>query len=175
MKKVLVDQNNFPVAFYDDQIHEDIPSEALDISDTHWGELISHNGAAKFINNSIEIVTPVSTTEDVSFERDLRIAAGQPVTISDGRTFTVQTRDEKDFRNINGLVLKAILLQSNGDTTTTITFRDADDNDQTLTASQMIEVGTIVGDKVDNIYKKSWTLKAMSPIPDNFRDNLFWV
>lgn len=87
----------------------------------------------------------------------------------------MQTRDEKDFRNINGLVSKAILLQLAGDTATTITFRDASDVDQILTAGQMIEVGSIVGAKVDAIYKKSWALKDTNPIPENYTDDTHWT
>lgn len=117
--------------------------------------------------------TPPPTSSDVSSERDRRIALGSTITISDNRTFTVQTRNETDFRNLNGLVSKAIVMTMMGDSGTLV-FRDADNTDQTLTAAQMIEVGSLVAAKVDAIYKASWTIKGLDPIPSDYADNARW-
>lgn len=118
---------------------------------------------------------PAPTRDDVSLERDRRIASGHTIVLSDARTFTVQTRNEADFRNINGLVLKDTLLQMQSDTTTEIIFRDADNVDQTLTAPFMIELGNLVAAAVDNLYKKSWTLKDADPIPSDYTDDSYWA
>jgi hypothetical protein len=82
------------------------------------------------------------------------------VTLPDNRTFTVDTRNEVDFRNINGLATKSALMLLQGDATTTSTFRDADNVDQVMTAPELAAMAQAVGAGVDALYKKSWALRT---------------
>jgi hypothetical protein len=110
----------------------------------------------------------------VDQERDRRIAAGSSVTIGN-TTFTAQTRDEIDFRNINGLVSKGILLLMQSDLTTTVPFRDADNNEQLLNAQAMVSMGEQVATKVSTIYQYAWYLKTLSPLPETYNSDQWWT
>ena len=110
----------------------------------------------------------------INKERTRRISLGQSITLSDGRTFVVQTRTEEDFRNLNGLVSKALVYAMAQQLEAEIYFRDAANNVQTLTPAQMIECGELVAASVQAIYQASWDLKALSTIPDNYADDEHW-
>lgn len=56
-----------------------------------------------------------------------------------------------------------------------MTFRDADNIDHELTAAQVIEMGVQAAQAVDAIYKASWAIKAMEPIPVDFRQDSYWL
>ena len=111
----------------------------------------------------------------ISAERTRRIALGTMATVTGIGSFLVDTRDEVDFRNINGLTAKGIVLSMSGDTTTTVTFRDANNVDRVMNGAQLIEFGASIGNVVDVLYKKSWALKAMDPIPDDITDDQYWT
>ena len=110
----------------------------------------------------------------VSEERDRRIAAGISVTVSN-TTFTVQTRDEVDFRNVNGLVSKGILLVSTGDVITTVPFRDLDNVEHELTATDLISMGEQVAANVTKIYQYAWYLKSLDPVPETYNSDQWWT
>lgn len=109
----------------------------------------------------------------IGAERDRRIAAGHRIALSTGKSFTVQTRDERDFRNIQGLSSVGVVRQAKGDAAT-ITFRDADNEDHSMTPAEVIEMGLRVAAAVDAIYKASWALKDMTRIPADFSDDKHW-
>lgn len=111
----------------------------------------------------------------ISAERARRVALGTMATVTGIGSFLVDTRDEVDFRNINGLTAKGIVLSMSGDTTTTVTFRDANNVDRVMNGAQLIEFGASIGNVVDVLYKKSWALKAMDPIPDDITDDQYWT
>lgn len=72
---------------------------------------------------------------------------------------TIQTRDEVDFRNINGLVSMALILTGMGDTVTTIGFRDMDNVTHWITAPQIISMGVFINTKVSANYANAWRIK----------------
>ena len=112
------------------------------------------------------------TTDDVNAERAARIERGTTVTV-DGVAIKVQGREE-DTRNLQGLAFAAQLRLSTGDTTTTITFRDGDNVDRILTPLQVISLWSQSAAYVSAIYAKSWAIKAMSPIPADFKSDSYW-
>ena len=59
-KYAIFDQSGFPKAFYDDEIHENIPLEAISITEEQWLEFINNQGKRKwnFSTNKIEVYTP---------------------------------------------------------------------------------------------------------------------
>lgn len=158
---------------------------ATRISDRTWqvhlpGDTIHIVGGATSEAEAIDIfrqglLPPPLCGADVSMERDRRISHGQTITTAAGVTMTVQTRNESDMINLNGLVTRAMVmltLQQPG----TITFRDQGNTDHTLTPAQMIEVGSLVAASIDRLYKRSWALKdAPGGIPADFTDDRHWA
>jgi hypothetical protein len=118
---------------------------------------------------------PVDASAGVDLELARRIALGVTVTLSTGKTIPVQTRDDTDFRNINGLSTCGLALQGQGSTQTTV-FRDANNQSWTLAPAELVEMGLKVLAGVQAIYAKSWALKAMSPIPADYATNdSYWT
>lgn len=126
-------------------------------------------GVMRVWNLQKKIITP----EQVNAERDRRIQAGVDVTLGE-KNFRVQTRHDQDFRNINGLVSKGILLLMSQDPETT-PFRDEADVTHDLSGAEMISMGKQVGAHVSFLYQKAWDLKALDPIPLNYTSDEWWV
>lgn len=94
---------------------------------------------------------------DVNRTRDEMIARGAPITIGES-SLTAQTRDERDFRNITGLVTAAILAQAAG-SSATMPFRDADDAVWDLAPAEVILLGTQAMAWVQAHYQAAWAHK----------------
>lgn len=109
----------------------------------------------------------------VDAERDRRIALGVTITIDATQVqIPVQTRNETDFRNLNGLVSQALVnlsLASNDP----ISFRDANNTVHTLTPAEMIELGSDVAAHVQSVYTAAWQLKS-GVIPGDYADDQHW-
>jgi|CXWL01.1.fsa_nt_gi hypothetical protein len=116
---------------------------------------------------------PVSS-KDVSKARDSRISEGATITLSSGLSIPVQTRNETDFRNINGLVSQAIVYTIINQPNATIIFRGTDDVEYNLTPSLMIELGSKVAQRVQSIYEAAWVIKKMDPIPSDYNESYRW-
>lgn len=82
---------------------------------------------------------------------------------------------EQSRSNIAGLTTLAIILAGQGVTTPITTFRDAANVDHALTPSQAIALGVQAAQRVDAVYKKSWALKAMNPIPADYTADSYWT
>ena len=65
--------------------------------------------------------------------------------------------DEKSQANITAIV--SMLIANNIPDTYKSVYRSKTNNNHELTKLQMIELGTVIGAKVTEIYQKSWTLK----------------
>lgn len=115
-----------------------------------------------------------SLNEAINAERDRRISLGATVSLTSGKSFTVQMRDQRDWRNTNGLGSAGIARIIAGDNSTPVTFRDADNNEHSLTPPELVEMGLQVAARVDAIYNSSWAIKAMSPIPEDFTEDKYW-
>ena len=108
----------------------------------------------------------------VNAERDRRIALGAHVSVG-GQSFTIDTRDERDFRNIQGRVTAAQLALSLGQGTT-FQFRDASDVTRLLSAAEIIEMGLQAMAHVEAHYAASWVLKDMASPPADVTADQFW-
>lgn len=104
----------------------------------------------------------------ISAERDRRIALGCSIDFGGGMTFTADTRNDTDFRNINGLVTYAVTEQAAGrGAEATIPFRDAANVTHILTPDQVVALGRAVSQRVALIYATSWGIKdAVAGAPD---------
>ena len=63
-KYAVFNEQGFPIAFYNDEIHTNIPAEAIAISEQDWLEFIDNQGQRKwnFQTNQIEVYTPPPPT-----------------------------------------------------------------------------------------------------------------
>lgn len=113
-----------------------------------------------------------ATPDDVNRERDHRIAAGVTVDIG-GLGIPVQTRDERDFRNINGLVSRALVAKI-AQSAATIQFRASDNTVYDMSPDHLLSLGEQVAAHVQAIYAASWAIKALDPIPSDYADDARW-
>jgi hypothetical protein len=61
MKYTTLDANGLPTAFYSDDIHKNIPTDAIEITDEQWLECINNSGARQFVNGVlIAYVSPIT-------------------------------------------------------------------------------------------------------------------
>lgn len=109
----------------------------------------------------------------VDGERERRIALPLTVTVAGLGRFPIDM-DGTSQRNLNGLASAAILRTMQGDVTL-ITFRDADNVDQVMTPPQVLQMGMQVAARIDAIYKASWAIKALDPIPADFGEDSYWL
>lgn len=59
MKYAIINENNFPVAFYASEVHgENIPAEAIEITDEQWRELVENQGQRKLVDGEVVEYTP---------------------------------------------------------------------------------------------------------------------
>jgi len=53
MKYAILSTNGLPTAFYSDDIHSDIPKEAIEITEDQWLECINNQGARYFVDGAL--------------------------------------------------------------------------------------------------------------------------
>lgn len=63
MKYAILDTNGLPTAFYSDDIHSNIPQEAIEITNEQWLECINNQGQRAFINGALVTYVPTITPE----------------------------------------------------------------------------------------------------------------
>jgi hypothetical protein len=97
-----------------------------------------------------------------------RIAAGKVI---DG--VYVTGRDD-DARNLTNLALGAQLRIASGDSTTETVFRDGNNSDHSLTPPQLLSLWQHSAAYVSALYAASWAIKAVVPIPADFKDDSYW-
>lgn len=147
-------------------------ASSLDLPDRKFRDAWVFNGNAVELDvNKLNVIMRRLVNE----ERDRRIVQGQSVDVSGVGVFTMDTRNEADFRNLNGLALKGTLLMIAADAVTTTEVRDSADQSHYLTGAQLISMAEQVAAKVSAIYAASWALKAMDPIPSDYADDSYWT
>jgi hypothetical protein len=82
----------------------------------------------------------------------------------------IQTRDERDFININGVVTNAILFKAAGVTDPVILFRAQSDTNYQLTPDQAIALGIAVASRSTQLYARKWELKDAIDSADSIDD-----
>ena len=103
----------------------------------------------------------------VAAERLRREQLGVAYTFSGDVPGVVQTRDDTDTRNIQGVVTTALILQAQGVTDPVLSFRDAQNVEHPLTPSQAIALGMTVSSAVKALYSAKWAHDAaIELLPD---------
>ena len=108
------------------------------------------------------------TTAQVNAERERRILVGA--------TFygVAVTGDPQTVTNLANLGLGASIRLGAGDTTTVTPYRDADNVVHELTPMQMLGLWQAAASYVSLLYQKSWALKEMEIIPQDYTDDSYW-
>lgn len=170
-KFAIFDEQGFPVAFYAEGVHEEIPVSAVRLSDSQWHDLVSNQGLRRWDGANVINFDPparVITADDVNSERQRRILAGKVIDA------VHVTGSAEDARNLMSLALGAQMRLAAGDTETFTTFRDGDNVDHELTPPQLLSLWQQSADYVSALYEASWALKAVEPIPRDFADDSHW-
>jgi hypothetical protein len=116
---------------------------------------------------------PAPSSDNVNTERERRIIEGTLINITGYGDVNLEGR-AIDRSNLSDLAFAASLRISIGDTTTTTPFRDKDNVSHDLTPPNIIELWTKASAYVSFLYEKSWEIKAMDPIPDDYTDDSYW-
>lgn len=111
------------------------------------------------------------TGEQIDAERERRIALPLTVALSVG-AITINM-DAYAQRNVQGIASVGQYLLSTGSTALTA-FRDYDNISHDLTPSDLISMGLQVAQRIQVVYAKSWAIKAMDPIPQDYADDARW-
>lgn len=85
-------------------------------------------------------------------------AQGVTFAFSDGQG-TVQTRNDTDIRNINGLVSAALVLKAQGVTDPVLSFRDEQNVTHNLTPDEALAMGMAVQAHISQTYHWAWEKK----------------
>lgn len=113
------------------------------------------------------------TSADVNVERDRRIMLAKTVTLPQAGTITVDMANG-GRENIGDLGTAAIA-KTMASNNTTISFRDASNVDRDLTNADLIAMGLQIMAQVSALHIKARAIKAMSPIPVDFRSDSYWA
>jgi len=116
---------------------------------------------------------PDPIVDDIDRERDRRIAAGFTADLGEGLSVPVDTRHERDFRNLNGLGTASLARLVASDPTT-FTFRGADNDDRVLTPLQMNALAMQAMGHVSAHYAAAWAIKAEEPLPADYASDERW-
>ncbi|MCX8016948.1 MAG: DUF4376 domain-containing protein [Rhodocyclaceae bacterium] len=95
----------------------------------------------------------------IEAERDRRIAQGMPYEFAPGRMGRVQLRDERDRANLIALGSWAALQLATGQPQATVSFRDADNVEHELTATQTAALAQAALQWVSAHYAAAWQHK----------------
>lgn len=160
--------------------------DALTHANTHSG-FVYHNQENHplddiFIgaNNTVTINTEPRVLKEtknlrnlVNKERDRRILLPKELVLSSGKSFTVDMTGESRA-NIDSMVGASLAKKALG-LNTTISFRDADNVDHDLTNDEIIEMGLLLVQSVEQLHIKSRAIKDMETIPSDYANNSHWT
>lgn len=144
-------------------------SDRATIPDPGPGQMIAADWGAK----TLALVPKPGTPEEVNAERDRRERLPVIVTVAE-QTFPVDTRHERDYRNINGLLHLADLYQKQGQHTQRIGFTGADNVRREFLPDEMYQLALQVFGRNDRLNARALALKGMNPIPADITDDEWW-
>lgn len=125
-------------------------------------------------NNSevVAFLNPPPSNADVNRERDRRIMLPKTVTLPNAGTITVDMVNggRENIGDLGSAAIAKTLASDNA----TISFRDSSNVDHDLTNADIIAMGLQIMAQVSAIHVKARTIKATSPIPNDFRDDEYW-
>jgi hypothetical protein len=110
----------------------------------------------------------------VNAKRDELIALGIAVTLPDGRSVPVDTRDDKDVAALSGLATKAALRLSRGQPDA-FGFIGADNQTHTLSPAEMLAVAEAAGAHVSKLQLAARRLKNAANLAADLSNSEHWA
>lgn len=145
------------------------PQEAIDLATETWTPAV----LSAWIQAHPWVPPPPPTGEIVDLEREDRIAMPLAVQVPSLGAAIRINMDEKSQRNVQGLATAGILLSSAAPGQKTA-FRDYDNVSHDLLPGDLVQIGLQVMARIQAVYQRAWALKAMDPIPADYRDDKYW-
>jgi hypothetical protein len=140
-----------PINCEDDEVVMLIAGTAVAVKKSSLQQLDSN------YEQSIDVAR-ANKIQEIEFRRAELERAGCPFVFGETGD-NIQTRDERDFININGVTTSAMLLKTAGVTDAIIIFRAKSDASYQLTPDQAIQLGVAVAARSVELYKTQWELK----------------
>ena len=147
----------------------DEPQEAIDLATETWTPAV----LSAWIEAHPWVPPAPPTGEIVDLEREDRIAMPLAVQVPSLGAAIRINMDEKSQRNVQGLATAGILLSSAAPGQKTA-FRDYDNVSHDLLPGDLVQIGLQVMARIQAVYQRAWALKAMDPIPADYRDDKYW-
>lgn len=121
----------------------------------------------------VHVTEPLLVTkEQIHAERDRRIEGGLTVATSLGTVVAIQS-DSVSRENLASLKDVAETMIAMG-ITDKITYRDLNNVEHELEPTEVRELWLLGVTYIQAIYKVSWALKRLDPIPHDFADDSYW-
>lgn len=117
-------------------------------------------------------VAPAGTAAQVNAERDRRVYLPKPVALTSNKNFTCDMSGD-GRQNIGDLGTAALAKMAANDDST-VSFRDAANQDHDLTNADIVEMGLQIMAQVQAIHIASRALKATDPIPSDYTADKYW-
>jgi hypothetical protein len=155
MKYAILDTNGLPTAFYSDDIHENIPTEAIAITDEQWLECINNPGARQFVNGTLVAYTAPITLEQAKASKlaevlkDYESANQEPIAY-------MNTTFQADYKS-QDMVSKAL---SAGSVTSDFYWLDANNNKVPMTYAQLQGLAVLLLERTQANFDNLQTKKA---------------
>jgi len=108
----------------------------------------------------------------VNEERAKRVLTGSTFTVN-GKDI-VLTGDQQTKDNLSDLAFAASLRKGQGNNNHVTVFRDGNNVDHELSPDEVIQLWSMAAAFVSNLYQKSWALKAMNPVPEDYKNDSYW-
>lgn len=137
-----------------------------------WLDEVQDAPTEQEIADKLAELEAAATRTLVDAERERRIAL--PLTVSLGETSFRINMDALAQRNLGGLASVGQYLVATASAQTTA-FRDYDNVSHDLTGADLVALGLQVAARIQFVFGKSWAIKAMDPIPADFRDDSYWA
>lgn len=145
------------------------PKEAIDLATESWTPAV----LTAWVQAHPWVAPAAATGEQVDLEREERISLPLAVQVPSLGAAIRINMDEKAQRNVQGLATVGLWYLS-VDPTHVEDFRDYDNVMRKLAPGDMIAVGLQASARIKAMYVKSWALKAMDPIPADYREDKYW-
>lgn len=131
----------------------DIVTELLpEFSDGAWRQRWSVG------SHSIEELKRIKMRENAA-KRVMVLQSGIVYEFPDG-VGTVQTRNDTDIANVQGIATMATILAGQGVTDSVLAFRDSENVTHPLTPSQAQSFGLAIGQAISVIYARKWAIDS---------------
>jgi hypothetical protein len=98
MKYTILDANGLPTAFYSDDIHENIPADAIEITDEQWLECINNSGTRQFVNGTL-----VAYVAPITLEQAKATKISEAIAYLVSTDYMMTSDYDKDTTEVRGL------------------------------------------------------------------------